>query len=254
MYVFQGSQKKKMRKGQLKIHYVNPYPVLLLQYVDEICQTLLMRPCRLFFDQFLSSFFPTTLEVKNIFWWRFKRIPVVFISIGGTLTLLPFFITGWLIWLSIQWIKEPYRLSICQNKKQSSLLLNEQNIGGNLNYRIATTNLCLLPEFLCRFNNQTSPELRAKLIGERLVHSQLLKENKNHYQNGYSSVINSKNIEKVVLKESAPLNGVKKHVHFKRQESLNNNIDIEHSVLTEFPKVDILFVQVRSYYTCCCYL
>ena len=158
---------------QSRIIYINPYPVLIFYYIDHICLLWLMKPFIYFADKFLSSFFPTTLEIRHLYEWIVRRISTLILSAILVVVTFPLAVIGFMIWISIQWMKQPYRQSICIANMQKDHHSSKPSYNNAQCYSFATANICLLREFLCRFNNQTSPRSRAKKIGSRIRHSQM---------------------------------------------------------------------------------
>lgn len=104
----------------------------------------------------------------------FQKLPeyltILPLAVLGFLLTIPLGILALLVWISIQHKRKPYRYSyvngVCTSFKT--------------NYGIATTNLCLLPECVSRFNNLFNSKRRATEIGRRIVEQQLKYENDNN--------------------------------------------------------------------------
>ena len=205
---------------------VNPYPNVLLFLLDEIC-LLMLRVYRLPLDEFLSSFVPTTEECKRKNLWIIKRLVLGPFLLLAVIITLPIGIVGFIIWLTFQHRKTPYRLSIARKANSFELANQDKDI-----FSFATVNLCLLPGCATRFNNQTDPAGRSKKQGERIAQQQL------HVHSLLRKNINSYNVQMdtTPVANQSPKNGILK-------DSLP---EIDVAVLEQFPPLDILLVQVGN--------
>lgn len=227
-----------------KITYINPYPTVYLWYLDHVCQRWLIKPFRVCFDQFLCSFYPTTLEIKSLLKWRLKSISKAFIALIGAVVMLPLSLVGFLLWWLFQWSKQPYRMSVLDCHNQNDLFKRQHS--KNLKCTFATTNLCLLYECVCRFNNMTSPALRAKAVGQRIKESQSCKSiHFNNFTTSIPYVDQEGKKQKVALSNNrGSLCDKKLHSDTIASKVNERGGILEHKIIQEFPLVDILIIQV----------
>ena len=117
----------------------------------------------------LSLIFLTTYEKEklnkkikhNIFKFTITIVLAVFLTPIGLL-----FLVFWVIIIRIIFRWKPYRLSVKYN-------LDKDQIAFDLNrkYQLISTNVCLLPEFLARFNNLKQTDKRLIEISKILTES-----------------------------------------------------------------------------------
>ena len=154
-------------------------------------------------DNLLACFIWTTEELKTP-WRKVLTTPVLIpVYLAVYLVLFPLTISAFLIWLTFQHYKKPYRYA-----KSTTLPKNKPKAKST--YTFATANICTLPEFLSRFNNNSDNTGRARAVAKRIAKGQ--------------------------QQSSVPPNSKAPVV----PEALDH---IEHAVLEEFPAIDILLIQ-----------
>ena len=165
-------------------------------------------------DSLLSSFVWTTEELKTP--WR-KVFPAPFLIVIHFciyVLLLPITLTAFFIWLTFQHKRKPYRY----------IKGNQQNVQPKREYSFGTTNLCLLPEFLSRFNNNSDNTKRAYKISKRIADQQ------NEIKNSLTLSKNGKDSQN-------------------KKRTISNGID--HTILEGFPSLDLLLIQEAWMPYCC---
>ena len=169
-------------------------------------------------DSLFSCFIWTTEELKAPL-WKVLSVPVLIpLYLFIYILLFPVTLTAYLLWISIQHKRKPYRYA--KQTKQLPKPIPKEN------YSFATANLCLLPEFLSRFNNSSDNVGRARKIAKRIVEQQ---------------------------KQVSPVLPTRRS---RKQQNLPNGDmvvepDIDHAVLEEFPRLDILIIQEAWTSYCC---
>ena len=198
----------------------NPYPNLALFILDFIVLKL-FRPCKFFLDIFLSGFVPCTKELKK----PWVLLPVYFIvmpvTLVGFLITLPLSGFAFCCWYIINKYRSvPYRVSYVTSASDKRPMLKES-------YCITTSNFCLLPEFISRINNLSHLYKRAEAIGNSIASGQLKYQRKGVR----NKIIQNNNMQKEQFRHRTNLN-------------FGDSTDLlEHSTLTEFPEIDILFMK-----------
>ncbi|XP_041376042.1 sphingomyelin phosphodiesterase 3-like isoform X2 [Gigantopelta aegis] len=136
----------------------------------------LIHPFSWFASQFISLFIPTTSELEKPY---FVIVKVVFLFVPyllASVLFFPLYAIGVLARVPLQHVRAPYIISekwtpYSRRKYQKRRACDQ--------YTILTANLCLLPEFLARFNNLSRTASRATEIGQRIIVDQLLHD-QNH--------------------------------------------------------------------------
>ena len=211
--------------------HINPYPNTFLWYLDSFT-LLLMRIGSA--DTFVSCFIWTTEELKTPWRRMFYAMLAAPLYLAFFLAFYPITFIAFLLWLTFQHKKTPYR-----RIERINLLPYHRTVKDT--YGFATMNLCLLVECLARFNNNSDNAGRAKEIGRRLktqqmrVHINTGDEKRNStsndtYHTTYHSDANKNNID---MQNRGTSGNV---LQGKAQ-------DFNHSVLEEFPAVDVLIIQ-----------
>ena len=89
--------------------------------------------------------------------------------LAGLLLSLPLSFVGFLLWLPLQFCRRPYVYVEHRYAAASSDNIPIWAPKTKTSFRIATANVCLLPEFATRANNLNGPCYRAGNIVERII-------------------------------------------------------------------------------------
>ena len=123
----------------------------LLFYIDRTLE-LCRRPGRVAFDRTVCCFFPTRQEKSDKLWWLknyFIKFPVFLLVM---IPFLPFqffcYIMGGLF---EKYFRKSYIMSFSRRKTNGHV--SSFNYQPKKMYSFCTSNLCLLPEYVSRFNN-----------------------------------------------------------------------------------------------------
>ena len=224
----------------------DPFSNRLLWWLDAISLRM-QRPFIYFLHEFTSCFSDTTQEQK--FPWR---------RLGHRFILAPFFfLFTWLtlpisfLGFSIWWITNLFRR---QPFLYSTTRPCERDVPNHKReYCFATTNVCLLPEFVARFNNQAKNRKRAFRIGRRIIHQKNVALSQNGQSvkgmnNGHGPYISNSSLSSTSSSSSSftlknmgnsyNLNGGPIHPPQERLESSFN-----HDIIVQFPSTDFLLIQ-----------
>lgn len=221
--------------------FANPAFGLLFSLAETV-----LRPFQWCFSEFVSSFMPVTPDKQHP-WRCFRRqiISPVYLVIL-VLLLIPT-TCAFIVQCLLHLIRKPYCLSVASDATSQRSLENN-NKGENFNnsqsttseYRlaIATANVCLLPEFLSRFNNISQTSARANGIGENIITDQWFCKNttpkQNTQQNGD---VHSSSLQNGFVKIS-------------KIPMVSKETALSGEVVTHFPHLDFLCIQeawVRDY-------
>ena len=88
--------------------------------------------------------------------------------LAGLLLSLPFSVLGFLLWCPLQFCRRPY-VYYEHPYIDSSSELPAWAPASRHSFKIATANVCLLPEFATRANNLNQPSKRAGIIAAKIV-------------------------------------------------------------------------------------
>ena len=154
------------RPSRPSIVDVSPFDNPVFGYWDTIC----LKGMRIFayvFDSFLSCFISTTQELKTP-QWRYLYIAVgIPVWLLLSVLALPIGTFFFLMWIPICQKRRPYRYSYVTNAER---IRGER---AKTTYTCSTLNVCLLYEFLTRFNNQSNTCCKAVNIGRNIAAQQL---------------------------------------------------------------------------------
>ncbi|XP_014779265.1 sphingomyelin phosphodiesterase 5 [Octopus bimaculoides] len=117
-------------------------------------------------NQLLGLFVLTTPEMDSIF-TILLNMTLVLPCLVLLFVTLPLGIVGFFIRCALHQFRKPYVYSY-----QKPMFLDISRVPCKV--AIATSNVCLLPEFLSRYNNLLDGDRRARLIGERIVDDECL--------------------------------------------------------------------------------
>lgn len=174
-------------------------------------------PFMWYLNSLASLFMATTREKQEPWKIMFKRILLSPPYLIMLFMCFPLAVIGFILRIVLHLSRHPYILSFKENTSRSSLDVSPSSIS------IATMNVCLLPEFLSRFNNLSDASKRAAVIGSRIVVDQF------HYEN---MVAAHQEVEaRPVL--------VADHKIRASEDSKAFN----HEILTHFPKLDFICLQ-----------
>jgi hypothetical protein len=118
-----------------------------------------------------SLIFLTTYEKEKLNKQIQHNILKFIISITLAVLLTPIgllFLLLWVIIIRIMFRNKPYRLSVKSNLDKDQIIFDS-----NKKYQLISTNVCLLPEFLARFNNLKETDKRLIEISKILTDSTL---------------------------------------------------------------------------------
>ena len=213
-------------------------------------------PWKYFTDHFLSCFLPVTVELKKP-WRRFPTL-IIFLPLTFSLSLvtLPLAVIGFILIVPIRHKRLPYLFSYVQQQNENDLRFNRPLKN---TYCISTTNICLLPDYMSRFNNLHDTYRRSRKIADKLVQDQIIAERQNEDKNGESKT--EQNAEHAA--EENTVNGYP-GVNWTKESELFPNYpkvappetavkgtteDFETDILEKFPETDIFIIQVWCIWT-----
>lgn len=191
----------------------NPYPNKWYRYVDDLT-SFVMRHGSL--NPTISCFIWTTEELKTP--WRKYLYAALWIPVNLLIFIafLSISVISFIVWACIQHKRKPYRYVEGYVKRPPT---------PKPVYSFGTANVCLLAEFLSRFNNLSDNKGRAQEIGKRIREGQ--------------TELNSSIYEKI------------KYNNITRNANDNEVSSFDHAILTRFPPVDVLFIQEAWVPFCC---
>ncbi|GAB1601922.1 sphingomyelin phosphodiesterase 3-like [Argonauta hians] len=117
-------------------------------------------------DQLLALFILTSPEIDSMFTIIINMVLVLPCLILLIITI-PLGVVGFIIRCALHQFRRPYVYSY-----QKPTFVEFDQMPSNVS--IATSNVCLLPEFLSRYNNLLDGGRRARLVGERIVDDECL--------------------------------------------------------------------------------
>lgn len=216
------------------------FPISGLQYLFVISEVL-FHPLVWSLNHFLAPFILSTYENQwhfNIIVKRVVYVPsvLVFVAVFAIPALL-----GGLLRCLLHLVRRPYVLSIDKSfippsitERRSSLSMGKINVNNKRNsltfvtkektYTICSANICLPAELFARINNLPDPATRSFEIGQRIVIDQFF------FQNSMNGIL------------SGPTKQRKSSVSSKTDKG-KQKIELGHSILTHFPKLDFLCLQ-----------
>ena len=200
-------------------------PVFTSLYLQAVfdCTWLVLRPWLRCFNQAVGPFLPVTPERSRpgrLWFGRLVLTPIY--AVIALATLLPVLFV-FVVRNFLHQFRQPY----CEIK---SIKCNIPTEVPKSTFSVATANLCLLPEFMAKFNNLHKTAERARKIGELIYTDQV------HYQAFAQRYVNKRYSEGV-------------HDGAGKDETVtdtNNSLitpDFNNEVKTHFPQTDFLCLQ-----------
>ncbi|CAF93606.1 unnamed protein product, partial [Tetraodon nigroviridis] len=160
--------------------HISPYSSACLHFLDGFSWSLVF-PCYWLLDRLLASCVSTSLEKHQR-----SQDPCSFLTLCVLisaplylillLTSLPFALLGFVIWVPLQAIRQPYLYTYRKPDKHQA----EQGQAGpgeagtgewrpqGRSFCFCSANVCLLPDSLARFNNLSDTHRRAREVGKRI--------------------------------------------------------------------------------------
>lgn len=207
------------QSSDLKISYQHPYPNEVLNLLDRIAVRLTYT-YGLMFDVFLGCLIHTTKELQKPYLLIHVYLFFLPLSVIGLILALPILLIGFSVWFSIQWMKTtPYRYSYVQFGDENKELILKAT------YSCMTTNLCLLPESLCKFNNLDRPMQRATVLGNIIANGK----------------------KDSAVKEKGATCRMRRNGNNNTWSSSTSNSSFDNSILTSVDPPDFLFIQEGSW-------
>ncbi|XP_023680120.1 sphingomyelin phosphodiesterase 5 [Paramormyrops kingsleyae] len=152
----------------------SPFPNGLTQGLHAVAWGLIL-PCFWALDRLIAACRSTTLEraqraEMECYLHPLKVVFSVILFLVLFLIFAPFALLGFLVWVPLQRIRRPFsyyrRKTEVEDGEGRSGWLQRDDRG---TFMFVTANLCLLPDSLARFNNLANTELRAAIIGRRIL-------------------------------------------------------------------------------------
>ena len=97
--------------------------------------------------------------------------------LAGLLLSLPLSFLGFLLWLPLQFCRRPY-IYVEHRYAASASEIPSWAPQTKTTFKIATANVCLLPEFATRANNLNGPGCRAGIIVDKIIEDTRIGEGK----------------------------------------------------------------------------
>lgn len=135
----------------------------------------LILPCFWALDRLIAACRSTTLEraqraEMECYLHPLRVVFSVILFLVLFLVFAPLALLGFLVWVPLQRIRRPFsyyrRKTEVEDGEGRSGWLQRDDRG---TFMFVTANLCLLPDSLARFNNLANTELRAAIIGRRIL-------------------------------------------------------------------------------------
>ncbi|KAK6320326.1 hypothetical protein J4Q44_G00094330 [Coregonus suidteri] len=156
--------------------HTSPYSSVFLRCLSSLSWGFIF-PCYWLLDRLLASCVATSLEKR-----RRSQDPCSFVTLYVLvstplyllllLASLPFALLGFLLWAPLQAARHPYLYTHrCPDKHQAE----QGGVASLANWRpqgrsfcFGSSNACLLPDSLARFNNLSETQRRAREVGKRI--------------------------------------------------------------------------------------
>lgn len=147
-----------------------PFPHRYQQWAFDLSEFIL-RPVLLSLSEIVSIFIPTTLERNQIVKHYLQNLPLLPLYLSILICLLVPAIVAFFLRCLLHLYRNAYILSVRLKDGQTyDALTRHQKCHI---YNISTMNICLLPEFLSRFNNLSHTSQRAERVGQRIIADQV---------------------------------------------------------------------------------
>lgn len=152
-----------------------PFPHGYQQWMFAVSEFIL-RPVLWSFSEIVSIFLPTTAEQSSIMRHYSLNLPLLPLYLIVLVCLLVPALIAFFVRCILHLFRHSYILSVrlanehpykAPHKKQCS---------------ISTMNICLMPEFLSRFNNLSRTSQRATAVGQRIIADQIQTQNRSQAQ------------------------------------------------------------------------
>lgn len=138
----------------------------ILQFLFDLSE-IVIRPYLYCLTGLGSPFLPITPELRNPGLLRFRKIVITpLYCVGLTICVIPA-LCAFCVRNVLHHHRRPYCLSLRSSPKALDIS------SSNSAFTVATTNLCLMPEVMSRYNNLSRSLQRAQQIGERIVIDQM---------------------------------------------------------------------------------
>lgn len=147
-----------------------PFPHRYQQWAFDLSEFIL-RPVLLSLSEIVSIFIPTTLERNQIVKHYLQNLPLLPLYLSILICLLVPAIVAFFLRCLLHLYRNAYILSVRLKDGQTyDASTRHQKCH---RYNISTMNICLLPEFLSRFNNLSHTSQRAERVGQRIIADQV---------------------------------------------------------------------------------
>lgn len=147
-----------------------PFPHRYQQWAFDLSEFIL-RPVLLSLSEIVSIFIPTTPEQNHIVKHYLQNLPLLPLYLSILICLLVPAIVAFFLRCLLHLYRNSYILSVRLKDGQTyDASTRHQKCH---RYNISTMNICLLPEFLSRFNNLSRTSRRAEWVGQRIIADQI---------------------------------------------------------------------------------
>ncbi|XP_056011189.1 sphingomyelin phosphodiesterase 3-like isoform X3 [Ostrea edulis] len=158
--------KIRMNKRQIMLHKT-PFPHAYQQWVFTTAEFIL-RPALWSLSEILSVFIPTTREQANTAKHYAKNLPLVPLYVSIFTCFMVPALVAFVLRCILHLFRNSYILSVNEyNGYANNAALQKRS------FNVSTLNICLMPEFLSRFNNLSHTSQRAQQVGQRIVADQI---------------------------------------------------------------------------------
>ena len=240
---------------KLQITEENPYPSKLLNYMDYVAVEG-MKVFKIPMDITVSCLYLTTEEKKIWYFYLYRFIIIFPIGFMFMVLTMPINILAFALWLTIHKKRKPYRLSYCGTSRRTLEVHKLKR-----NYGFLTTNVCLMPECMGRFNNFKNSDVRCQKMGEILARKHVTNSKDSHIIDMEEEGVdkNHNKADQNVQSSNILMNNgysVGSFIHEWSQssttiipEDTGHRVgpDFDVSVLSHMPDVDLILLQEASW-------